>query len=322
MSSSIKNLLIFGATGLIGSRITREIVKNKSKFGKIAIFTSKGTSESKASELDNLKNEGVEIIIGDVSSASDVTKAYEGVDTVISAVGRNVIEQQIELVRLADESSSVHRFFPSEYGTDIEYRPASVNEVPHQKKLKVRAALKAADNLDHTYVVVGPYADGEPGLAFGANRAIPAAGTYDVKNKEAVLIEDGNLKVSYTTMKDVGKLVVLALTHPEASRNKALRVNSFTTSDAETLKEFEKQTGGQPWKVSYTPLDTLRKLEKEATDAGKPYAVGFTLRRIWAEGGTLYEKRDNHLIEGEDVVETLAEAVAEAIKVQTSTHKI
>lgn len=120
----------------------------------------------------------------------------------ISAVGRNVIENQVELIRLANESSSVHRFFPSEYGTDIEHGPASVNEIPHQKKLKVRAALKGANNLDYTYVVVGPYADGEPGFAFGANRMVKEAGTFDVKNKEAVLIEDGNLKVSYTTMKE------------------------------------------------------------------------------------------------------------------------
>ena len=101
-----------------------------------------------------------------------------------------------------------------------------------------------------------------------------------------------------------------------------MRVNSFTTTDSDILKEFEKQTGGQPWKVSYTPLDTLKKLEKEAGDAGKPYSVVFTLRRIWAEGGTLYEKRDNHLIEAEDVMETLPEAVTEAIKVQTSASKI
>ena len=115
---------------------------------------------------------------------------------------------------------------------------------------------------------------------------------------------------------------MLALTHFEASRNKALRVNSFTTTDAEIVKEFEKQTGGQSWKVSYTSLETLKKLEKEAWDAGKPFAVVFTLRRIWAEGGTLYEKRDNHLIDGDNEMETLADAVAEAIKVQNATQSV
>lgn len=64
--------------GRIGSRIAREIVRNKDKFDRIAIFTSKGTSESKASELDNLKKEGVDIIIGDVTNGDDVKKAYDG----------------------------------------------------------------------------------------------------------------------------------------------------------------------------------------------------------------------------------------------------
>ncbi|KIY03870.1 uncharacterized protein Z520_00561 [Fonsecaea multimorphosa CBS 102226] len=317
-SPACKKLLIFGATGLIGSRITRELVRNKSKFERIAVFTSPGTYESKASEIQGLEKEGVDIIVGDVTKSEDVVKAYQDIDTVISAVGRNVIEHQVELARLANESPSVHRFFPSEYGTDVEYGPASAHEKPHQKKLQVRAALQACDSLDYTYVVVGPYADGEPGLYFGANPVVKEAGTFDVKNKEAVLLGDGNIKISFTTMKDVGKLVALAALHPEASRNKALRVNSFTATDSEILKEFEKQTGGQPWKVSYTSLDTLKKLEQEAWDAGKPYATIFTLKRIWAEGGTLYDKRDNHLIEAENVMETLADAVAEAIRVQTS----
>ncbi|OAP62971.1 hypothetical protein AYL99_02198 [Fonsecaea erecta] len=317
-SPACKKLLIFGATGLIGSRITSELVRNKSKFERIAVFTSPGTYESKAGVIQDLQKQGVDIIVGDINKLDDVVRAYQGIDTVISCVGRNVIEHQIELVRLANDSPSVHRFFPSEYGTDIEHNPTSAHEKPHQKKLLVRAALRACDRLDHTYVVVGPYADGEPGLYFGKNPVVKEAGTFDVKNKEAVLLGDGNQKISFTTMKDVGKLVTLAALHPDASRNKALRVNSFTATDSEILKEFEKQTGGQPWKVFYTSLDTLKKLEKEAWDAEKPYATIFTLKRIWAEGGTLYDKRDNYLIEAEGVMETLADAVAEAIKVQTS----
>jgi uncharacterized protein YbjT (DUF2867 family) len=112
--SSCKKLLIFGATGLIGSRITAEIVRCKNNFDRIGIFTSKGTSESKATGLSKLKDQGVEIIIGDMTNADDVTKAYKDFDTVISCVGRNVIEHQVELVRLADKSNSIQRFFPSE----------------------------------------------------------------------------------------------------------------------------------------------------------------------------------------------------------------
>jgi nucleoside-diphosphate-sugar epimerase len=78
MATECKKLLIFGATGLIGSRIIQEIVRNKSKFDRIAVFTSSGTYESKASEMQSLKKGGVEVIVGDVTNSDDVKKAYQG----------------------------------------------------------------------------------------------------------------------------------------------------------------------------------------------------------------------------------------------------
>jgi hypothetical protein len=115
----------------------------------------------------------------------------------------------------------------------------------------------------------------------------------------------------------VGKLTVKALLHPEASRNRALRVNSFTTAPLEIVAEFERQTGDK-WSVSFTPLEKARELERQAYASGTPAATYFTLRRIWGEGGTLYEKRDNGLIDGEDT-ETLEDAVKVAIALQKSS---
>ena len=116
------------------------------------------------------------------------------------------------------------------------------------------------------------------------------------------------------TICSVGKLTVKALLHPEASRNRALKVNSFTTTPTDIVAEFEKQTG-EKWTVAYTSLEKLRELESAAWENKNPIAPLFTLRRIWAEGGTLYEKRDNALIDGEDT-ETLEDAVKDAIKIQ------
>ncbi|KAJ9613634.1 uncharacterized protein PV06_05141 [Exophiala oligosperma] len=317
-SDVCKKLLMFGATGLIGTYIVQAIVQNKAQFDRIAIFTSPSTVESKADQIDSLKKEGVEVIVGDINNPDDVVKAYKDIDTVISAVGRNVIGHQVELVKLADQSTSVKRLFPSEYGTDIEYGPQSATEKPHQLKLKVRAALRECKNLDHTYVVTGPYA--EFFLAHNAN--FTEAGTFDVKNKTAKLIGDENVKISFTTMRDVGKLVVHALLKPEASRNQALRVNSFTATNADILHEFEKQTGGQPWEVSYIGLEDLKKKEQAAWESGVPFATAFTLKRIWAEGGTLYDKRDNHLIDAGNDMDSLEIAVANAVKAQTSPSKM
>jgi len=94
-----------------------------------------------------------------------------------------------------------------------------------------------------------------------------------------------------------------------------LIVNSFTTTPDDILAEYEKQTGAK-WEKEYVPLEQVKKLEEEAWDQGLPWATGFTLKRIWTEGGTLYESRDNEAV-GFTKPDTLADAVVESIKVQS-----
>ena len=320
MATKTKNILIIGATGLIGTHITNAIINSKSDFGRIAIFTSKNTLQSKSKETENLKSKGIEILTGDITSTSDVNNALNGFDTVVSGVGRPVIHTQLQLIDIMEKHPDVKRFFPSEYGTDIDYDSSSVNEKPHQQKLKVRAKLKQVKDLEYTYVVTGPYGDADSHLFLSA--AEPGAdkgGSFDVKRKRAVLLGDGEGKISLTTMRDVGKLVVAALRHPEATKNKAIKVNSFTATPKEIVAEFEKQTGGQKWEVEYTGLDELKELEQQAWAKEDPAAGLFTLRRIWTEGKTVYKHRDNDVIDMEgDKVDSLESGVRLAIEVQTS----
>lgn len=93
----------------------------------------------------------------------------------------------------------------------------------------------------------------------------------------------------------VGKLVVAALQHPEAAVGKALKVHSFETTPNEVLAEYEKQTDAK-WKANHIPLSKLIEEEKKLWEEGNAKATVLTLRRIWAEGGTLYEKTDNEAI--------------------------
>ncbi|PKS05834.1 hypothetical protein jhhlp_007663 [Lomentospora prolificans] len=306
-------ILIFGATGQIGYFITESILSANPAFPHVTIFTSENTAKTKADLLQDWTSRGASVITGDVTDKNQVLAAYEGIDTVVSAVGRNVLAHQIDLLRWADEqeNSTVKWFFPSEYGTDIEYGPKSANEKPHQLKLKVRKfAREELKRVKCTYVVTGPYVD----MYFTLFGPAEKVGGYDVKNKRAVLVEDGNGKVGFTSMRDVGKGVVAALQHPGASFDRILKIQSFVVTPREILAEFEKQTGGEPWKVEYTPLDGLRKLEEDAWNEGKGWATLATLRRIWAEGGTLYEKTDNEAIDLRDEdLETLAATVEREI---------
>lgn len=176
--------------------------------------------------------------------------------------------------------------------------------------------LKTVKNLEYTFVVTGPYGDADGLLYLAAKKPEDEAeGTFDVKRKRAVLLGDGKGKISLTTMRDVGKLVVAALLKPEAVKNKAIHVNSFTATPEEIVVEFEKQLDAK-WDVAYYSLDQLKQLEEEAWAEGLPKAGTITLRRIWTSGGTLYDKRDNYLVDMEDRVDSLADAVRQAIAIQ------
>lgn len=243
-------------------------------------------------------------------------------------------------------------FFPSEFGTDVEYDETSAREIPHQRKLRVRALLKEItststststsirtgnndgcnNHLEYTYIVTGPYADADRSLYLSAQPPEKEVwGTFDVHRKRAVLLGDGNGKISLTTMRDVGKFVVAALLQQQqqqqhgdggnggnVTKNRALRVNSFTTTPHELLGEFQRQTGGEKWQVGYTSVEELERLERE-----NPVV---TLRRIWTSGKTLYAKGDNdELLNGakEDddddgffCLDNVETAVAQAIDVQ------
>lgn len=74
-----ENIIVFGATGYIGSYIIDQIVKAKNSFGRIAIFTSPNTVEKKPDVISQLKENGVEVIVGNAAEETDVVKALEGV---------------------------------------------------------------------------------------------------------------------------------------------------------------------------------------------------------------------------------------------------
>lgn len=109
-----------------------------------------------------------------------------------------MLEDQINLAKWAEETTNVKRFFPSEYGTDVEYGPQSANEKPHQLKLKLRRYI--ADHikrLSYTYLVTGPYIDMHLMPALD-----PKAGGYDVAKKVAIFPGTGDEKISFVTMRE------------------------------------------------------------------------------------------------------------------------
>jgi uncharacterized protein YbjT (DUF2867 family) len=76
--SEKQDILVFGGTGVIGQFIVKALLASKDSFGRLAIFTSQNTVETKASFIRSLKDGGFEIIVGDVRNDEDVVAAYQG----------------------------------------------------------------------------------------------------------------------------------------------------------------------------------------------------------------------------------------------------
>ena len=73
-----QNVLIVGATGVIGRYITAAIVNAKSSFGRISILTSPKTAVEKVEEVAALKSNGVQVKTGSLDEEADVKAAYSG----------------------------------------------------------------------------------------------------------------------------------------------------------------------------------------------------------------------------------------------------
>jgi len=294
MANKLEKVLLIGSTGTIGFHILHAFLPKVSSFKRVAIFTSQNTIETKKDLIDKVKGAGVEVIVGDLGNESQVKETFAGFDTIISALGRSALHLQPELINIAASLTPPKRFFPSEYGTDIRYDPVtSPHEIPHQNKLKVRAhieSLAREGKITYTYVVTGPFADTFffsrlKGLSVGLNMG---NSTYGIVGPEDPAKQE---KISGTTYSDTARYVLSAVqAPPETSKNATLRVSSFTAKPAELQKAFETVLG-KPLKPIYTPLDELRKVEKQKVEEKDPSATGYILSRIWYEGGSDFSRR-------------------------------
>lgn len=72
------NILIIGATGVIGTYITRAIVDANQHFGRICVLTSEKTVIEKVQDICALESWGVEVFVGRLEDEKRVKEAYKG----------------------------------------------------------------------------------------------------------------------------------------------------------------------------------------------------------------------------------------------------
>jgi uncharacterized protein YbjT (DUF2867 family) len=281
MASDTKSkILVIGATGYIG----RHIVAASARLGHPTLALVRDTAPSepaKAELLKTFQDSGVTLLKGDLYDHGSLVSAVKAADVVISTVGAMQIADQTKIIAAIKEAGNVKRFFPSEFGLDVD-RTGAVEPVKSIFALKagIRRAIEA-DGIPYTYVVAN-YFSGYSLPTIGQVLS-PAPPTDNV-----VILGDGETKVVFVDEADIGTYTVLAADDPRAG-NKVLYLKppANTLSHNELVSLWEKKTGKTFARV-YVPEDAVLKQIQEA-----PSPMNF----IFSIGHASYIKGDQTNIE-------------------------
>ncbi|KAK8642424.1 hypothetical protein V6N13_011767 [Hibiscus sabdariffa] len=249
-------VLVIGGTGYIG----KFIVEASAKEGHptFALVRESTVSDPvKGKVIDNFKNIGVQLSYGDLYDHESLVKAIKQVDVVISAVGHMQLGDQVKIIAAIKEAGNVKRFFPSEFGTDVDRHHAVE---PAKSAFAVKAQIRRtieAEGIPYTYVAANCFAG-----YFLPN--LSQAGATSAPRDKAVILGDGNAKAVFNYEGDIGTYTIKAVDDPR-TLNKILFIkpprNIYSFNDLVALWE---KLIGKPLEKTYVPEDQLLKQIQEA----------------------------------------------------------
>ncbi|GMJ02675.1 phenylcoumaran benzylic ether reductase 1 [Hibiscus trionum] len=249
-------ILTIGATGYIGKFIVEASAKEgHPTFALVREATLSDPAKGKI--IDDFKNLGVHFLIGDLYDHESLVKAIKHVDVVISAVGLSQIADQVKIIAAIKEAGNVKRFFPSEFGMDVDLH--NVVE-PARSLFEIKAQLRRAieaEGIPYTYVASNSFA-----VYFLPTLSQP--GVTSPPRDKVVILGDGNPKAVINHEHDIGTYTIKAVDDPR-TLNKTLfiRPPKNTCSFNDLVALWEKLIG-KTLEKTYVPEEQLLKQIREA----------------------------------------------------------
>ncbi|XP_028791257.1 isoflavone reductase-like protein [Neltuma alba] len=244
-------ILIIGGTGYIG----KYIVEASAKAGHptFALVRESTVSDPiKGKLIDNFRNLGVNLVHGDLYDHESLVKAIKQVDVVISTVGHMQLADQVKIISAIKEAGNVKRFFPSEFGNDVD----RVHAVEPAKsafaiKAQIRRAVEA-EGIPYTYVSSNCFA------GYFLPTLVQPGATAPPRDK-VIILGDGNPKAVFNKEEDIGTYTIRAVDDPR-TLNKILYIRppKNTYSFNELVASWEKKIGKTLEKI-YVPEEKLLK---------------------------------------------------------------
>ncbi|TDO82809.1 uncharacterized protein YbjT (DUF2867 family) [Flavobacterium chryseum] len=219
-------IVVAGATGNLGHRICKELIKMEVTVRAIV----RNSSDPK--KVDSLKKMGVEIFPVELFNKEELTAACQGATCVVSAVtGLHdvIVDAQLELLH-ATIAAGVPRFIPSDFSSDFTAIPKGENRNFDLRK-EFEQHLEQS-SIKSTTIFNGCFAD-----ILRYNTPLFNATTQTV----AFYDDKADWKIDFTTMDDTAAFTAKAALDTNAPR--FLRIASFRVSPNDLIALSEQYKG-------------------------------------------------------------------------------
>ncbi|KAH8680512.1 hypothetical protein BX600DRAFT_444577 [Xylariales sp. PMI_506] len=244
MSTTIKKVAIFGASGNFGKPITTAL---RAAGFQITIITRPSSTVTPPAD-------DITVLPIGYDDPEALTVALRGHDAAVSVVGPGAINSALTMVEAA-AAAGVRRYIINDFGwgpdfrSEPEFAPIGGQRQLTWARARDLAALPES-GFTWTGITIGNPID-------WALKRFPPMG-FNVAERSAMIYDDGTEEFTGTTLAGIGQSVVGVLQHPEETANRFVKVRSIKTSQNALLDAFQRATD-QQWQVTHS--NTAAKLE-------------------------------------------------------------
>ncbi|XP_062098108.1 phenylcoumaran benzylic ether reductase Betv6 [Humulus lupulus] len=255
MADQKSKVLIIGGTGYIGKFVVE--ASAKAGYPTFALVRESTLNDPVKGQLvHKFKDLGVTLLHGDLYEHESLVKAIKQVDVVISTVGHMQLGDQVKIIAAIKEAGNVKRFFPSEFGTDVDRNHAvEPAKSAFAVKSQIRRAVEA-EGIPYTYVACNCFA------GYFLPTLVQPGATAPPRDK-VIILGDGNPKAVFNKEDDIGTYTMRAVDDPR-TLNKVLYIrppkNSYSFNELVAL--WEKKIGKTLEKVYVSEEQLLKDIQE------------------------------------------------------------